>query len=372
MAGPLAGMKLIEFDSMGPVPLAAKLLADMGADVLRIARAGVSDRAGGADLLRNRAVVRIDLKSPEGRDTALRLLAGADGMMEGFRPGVMERLGLGPDECLAVNPRLVYVRMTGWGQDGPLAARAGHDLNYIAITGVLNAIGGADRPPPPPLNLIGDYGGGTTFAMIGLLAGMLSARETGRGTVVDAAMVDGVAALSSAIHGMMNAGEWKDRRAENALDGAAPYYRCYVCADGKYVSVAAIEPQFFELLVDGLGIERARFAQRGRDKWGEMEAAFAACFASRPRDEWAEIFAPTDACVAPVLSFAEARRFPHNLARGIFPDNLPAAAPRFGGVPGAAKPAGDITVAAALSRWRGPPHRDMADPVTAPIAACDE
>lgn len=372
MAGPLAGMKLIEFDSMGPVPLAAKLLADMGVDVLRIARAGAADRAGGADLLRNRAVVRIDLKSPEGRETVLRLLAQADGLMEGFRPGVMERLGLGPETCLAANPRLVYVRMTGWGQNGPLAARAGHDLNYIAITGVLNAIGGADRPPPPPLNLVGDYGGGTTFAMIGLLAGVLSARETGRGSVVDAAMVDGVAALSSGIHGMMKAGEWQDRRAENLLDGAAPYYRCYTCADGKYVSVAAIEPQFFGLLLEGLGIEGTRFVQRDRDGWTAMEATFAACFASRPRDEWAEIFGPTDACVAPVLSFAEARRFPHNVARGIFPDTLPAAAPRFGGVPGAAKQASEITVEAALSRWRGPPHRDMADPAALPISATDE
>jgi alpha-methylacyl-CoA racemase len=365
-------LKIIEFDSMGPVPLAAKLLADMGAEVLRVARRNASDRAGSADMLGNRAVVRIDLKSSDASDTVLRLLADADGILEGFRPGVMERLGLGPEACLAANPRLVYVRMTGWGQSGPLAARAGHDLNYIAITGVLNAIGEADRPPAPPLNLIGDYGGGATFGMIGLLSGILSARETGRGAVVDAAMVDGVAALSSAIHGMMNAGEWQDRRAENLLDGAAPYYRCYACADGKYVSVAAIEPQFFSLLLHGLGIESTRFAQRDRDSWDKMEAAFAICFASRPRDEWAEIFAPTDACVAPVLSFAEARQFPHNVARGIFSGALPAAAPRFGGVPGSAQQAHEITVEAALSRWRSPPHRDMADPVALSISTTDE
>lgn len=372
MAGPLAGMKLIEFDSMGPVPLAAKLLADLGADVLRIARAEAPDRGGGADLLHNRPVVRIDMKSSGASETVLRLLTDADGILEGFRPGVMERLGLGPEACLAANPRLVYVRVTGWGQSGPLAARAGHDLNYIAITGVLNAIGEADRPPPPPLNLIGDYGGGATFAMIGLLSGILSARETGRGAVVDAAMVDGVAALSSAIHGMMNAGEWQDRRAENLFDGTAPYYRCYACADGKYVSVAAIEPQFFSVLLDGLGIERSRCAQHDRDSWAEMEAAFAICFASRPRDEWAEIFAPTDACVAPVLSFAEARQFPHNVARGIFSDTLPAAAPRFGGVAGSAKRASEITVAAALARWGGPPHGDMADPSASSISATHE
>lgn len=351
MAGPLSGVKLVEIDAMGPVPFAAKLLADMGADVMRIARIGSVDRPGSIDILRNRPVVRIDLKSQAGRDAALALIARSDGLIEGFRPGVMDGLGLGPDQCMAANQRLVYARMTGWGQSGPLAQRAGHDLNYIAVTGVLHAIGSGTAAPPPPLNMIGDYGGGAMFAVVGLLAGLLHARETGMGQVVDAAMVDGVAALSSTIHAMMNAGQWQDRRWANSLDGGAPFYRCYACADGKYISVAALEPQFFAQLLDGLEIDRRRFDQRDRAGWLDMEQLFTQIFASRSRDHWAAVFEETDACVAPVLSFSEARAFPHNVARNIYSASLPAAAPRFARSAGLAEESGELTLDEALTRW---------------------
>ncbi len=349
--GLLAAMRLVEFDAMGPVPFAAKLLSDLGADILRIARAGSIDRAAAADMVRNRPVIRIDLKTADGRDTAFRLIEQADGLLEGFRPGVMERLGLGPDECLRVNPQLVYVRMTGWGQYGPLAHRAGHDLNYIAITGALRAIGEAGGPPPPPLNLLGDYGGGATFAVIGLLASLLHAREVGQGQVVDVAMVDGVAALSSAIHGLMNSGQWLDDREANTLDGAAPYYQCYTCADGKFISVAALEPEFFALLLEGLGLDRTHFDQRNRERWPDMKKIFADAFASRTRDEWAVVFDGTDACVAPVLSFSEARSYPHNVARGTYASSLPTGAPRFSVPLKVATSPGELDPAKALARW---------------------
>jgi alpha-methylacyl-CoA racemase len=350
----LSGVRLVEFDGMGPTPLAARILADMGADVVRIARAGTVDRPGAARILANRAVVRLDLKSDAGKDAALRLIAEADGVLEGFRPGVMERLGLGPDTCLKLNARLAYVRLTGWGQDGPLAQRAGHDLNYIAITGALHAIGPADRPPPPPLNLLGDYGGGSTFAVMGLLAAILNARETGRGHVIDAAMVDGVAALSTAIHGLANAGRWRDVREANALDGGAPFYRCYTCSDGKFLAVAALEPPFFAQLLKGLEIDSARFDQRDEACWPAMKAEFEACFMCRTRDQWAAIFEGTDACVAPVLSFAEARQHPHNIARETFDAPLPAPAPRFASAPPKADVGGEIGVDEVLARWRCP------------------
>lgn len=355
----LSGLRLVELDGMGPTPFAAKLLADLGADVIRIARTGAVDRAGSAELLADRAVVRLDLKSPNGQAAALRLIARADALIEGFRPGVMERLGLGPDACLRENPALTYVRVTGWGQHGPLAQRAGHDLNYIAITGALNAIGPADRPPPPPLNLLGDYGGGSAFAAIGLLAAVLHARETGVGRVIDAAMVDGVAALSTAIHGLINAGHWQDKREANMLDGGAPFYRCYVCSDGKYISVAALEPQFFSLLLKGLDIA-ARFDQRDRSQWADMEMAFATRFAERTRDQWTAIFGDTDACVAPVLSFEEAKQHPHNIARGTYEKSLPAAAPRFSPSPTCVAAQGEGGVDAILARWSASPGRDVA------------
>ena len=350
----LSGLRLVEFDGMGPTPFAARLLADLGADVARVARAGASDRAAAAEMLAGRDVVRLDLKSSDGQAAALALMARADGVIEGFRPGVMERLGLGPDACLRVNPALAYVRVTGWGQDGPLAQRAGHDLNYIAITGALNAIGAADRPPPPPLNLLGDYGGGSAFAVIGLLAAVLNARATGIGRVIDAAMVDGVAALSTAIHGLANAGRWQDEREANTLDGGAPFYRCYACSDGKFVAVAALEPQFFSQLLEGLDIDPARFDRRDRSQWAEMAGAFTERLASRTRDQWAASFEASDACVTPVLSFLEAKRHPHNVARDTYRMPLPAAAPRFSPAVAGATAGGATDVEAVLARWVRP------------------
>jgi len=254
-------------------------------------------------------------------------------VIEGFRPGVMERLGLGPDVCLSANPKLAFVRMTGWGQTGPLAPRAGHDINYIALTGALHAMGEAGRPPVPPLNYLGDYGGGAMFAVVGLLSAVMSARATGRGQTVDVAMVEGTAVLSSLFHAMIASGLWSDRRGSNLIDGGAPFYRCYACADGGHVAVGALEPQFFALLLDGLEIERDRFAQHDRAAWPEMTATFEAVFATRSRDDWARTFEDVDACVSPVLSFTEAADHPHNQARGVFTTTdgvrQPAPAPRF-------------------------------------------
>jgi len=355
----LSGLRLVEFDGMGPTPFAARLLADLGADVVRVARTGTTDRVAAAEMLAGRDVVRFDLKAGNGQAAALGLIAQSDGVIEGFRPGVMERLGLGPDVCLRSNPALVYVRVTGWGQYGPLAQRAGHDLNYLAITGALNAIGPADRPPPPPLNLLGDYGGGSAFAVIGLLAAVLKARETGVGRVIDVAMIDGVAALSTAIHGLVNAGRWQDEREANTLDGGAPFYRCYGCSDGKFVAVGALEPQFFSQLLEGLDIEPARFNQRDRSQWAEMAAAFATRFASRTRDQWAAIFEASDACVTPVLSFAEAKRHPHNVARGTYRTPLPATAPRFSPAVAGAAAGGETDVEVVLARWTASPERDV-------------
>ncbi|HEY6868890.1 MAG TPA: CaiB/BaiF CoA-transferase family protein [Novosphingobium sp.] len=351
---PLAGVRLIEMDGMGPIPLAGRILADMGAEVVRIARRDSQDRPGSAALLANREVVHLDLKSATGKAAAEVLIAGADGLIEGFRPGAMERLGLGPEPCQAANPALVYVRVTGWGQTGPLAPAAGHDLNYLALSGVLHAIGPADRPPPPPLNLIGDYGAGSAFAVIAMLGGLLNARASGLGQVVDVAMVDGIAALSSTMHALLNAGLWSDAREANLFDGSVPYYRCYTCADGGFVSVAALEPQFFALLLNGLGIAAGTYVQRDRSNWPAMTADFAARFASRPRDEWAAIFAGSDACVAPVLTFGEAKRHPHNQARGIFTAELPAPAPRFAADGRTVGRTGEIDSAAVLARWARP------------------
>ena len=335
--GPLAGVRIVEFDAIGPVPLAATILADMGAEIVRVARPpsqGTAwDDVGGTIVHRSRPVVYADLKSADDVAKVINLIAKADAVIEGFRPGVMERLGLGPEECLRANPRLVFVRVTGWGQTGPLAPRAGHDINYIAISGALHAIGEGDAAPTVPLNLVGDYAGGAMFAVSGLLAAVLNARTTGVGQVVDVAMTDGVASLLSLFHAFMASGGWHDRRGANLLDGGAPFYRCYRCSDGEYVAVGALEPQFFRQLLDGLDIAPDRYRQNDPSYWPQMERDFAEIFATRTRDEWAELFRDRDACLSPVLSLREAPQHPHNRARetyferGGFPQ--PAPAPRF-------------------------------------------
>lgn len=336
-SGPLAGVRIVEIDAIGPVPLAATMLADMGADVVRVARpphAGAAwDDVGGAVLHRSRNVVYADLKSAGDVAAVKALVARADALIEGYRPGVMERLGLGPDVCLAINSRLAYVRMTGWGQTGPLAPRAGHDINYIAIAGALHAIGPANGPPVVPLNLVGDYGGGAMFAVAGMLAAVLSARTNGQGQVVDVAMTDGVASLLGMFHAFSASGLWHDRREANLLDGAAPFYRCYTCKDGGHVAVGALEPQFFAALLAGLGIPADRYVQNDEGCWPQMVEDFAALFMQRTRDEWAVAFDGSDACVSPVLSLGEAVQHPHNHARGTYIHRAgldqPAPAPRF-------------------------------------------
>lgn len=358
-SGPLEGVRIVEFDAIGPVPLAAMILADMGADIVRIARPPAFSTAwenvGGAVLHRSRTMVEANLKSPEDVGKVLDIVARADALIEGFRPGVMERLGLGPDACILRNPRLAYVRMTGWGQSGPLAPRAGHDINYIAIAGALHAIGERDAPPTVPLNLVGDYGGGAMFAIAGLLAGVLQARVSGTGQVIDVAMTDGAASLTSLFHAYMSTGGWQDRRGGNLLDGASPFYRCYRCSDGRDVAVGALEPQFFARLLDGLGIEADRYRQNDPAGWPAMERDFAAAFAARPRDEWADVFAESDACVSPVLSLEEATRHPHNRDRGTFIDRggfaQPAPAPRFSRSPGKVREPDSTTLDGMLARW---------------------
>lgn len=313
-AGPLAGLRVLELAGVGPGPHAAMVLADLGADVVRVQRA---DHSGAVDqLLRGRRRVAADLKDPADHAAVTRLLEHADVLLEGFRPGVAERLGLGPEACLERNPRLIYGRMTGWGQTGPLAARAGHDINYLALTGVLHALGPGDAPPPPPLNLVGDFGGGSMFLVAGVLAALYARARSGRGQVVDAAMVDGIGILAQMTWAFRGMGIWNDERHSNVLDGAAPFYTTYTCADGRYVAVGAIEPQFYARLLNGLGLADADLpAQLDRAGWPVVRARMAGVFASRPRDEWTAVFADTDACVTPVLTFAEVSRHPHMAAR---------------------------------------------------------
>lgn len=344
---------MVEFDAIGPVPLAAMMLADMGASVVRITRprrdGEAWDNVGGAILHRSRPAVELDLKTDV--EQALALIAAADAVIEGFRPGVMERLGLGPDPCLARNPRLVYGRITGWGQTGPLSQRAGHDINYIGLSGALNAMGAADRPPPVPLNLIGDYGGGTMLLVTGVLAALLS----GKGQVVDAAMVDGIATMTAMFQAFRATGAWRDARADNLLDGAAPFYRCYRCADDRYVAVGALEPKFFQLLLSGLGLSADALDQHNRAEWPAMADRFASLFAQRTRDEWTAVFADGDACVTPVLDWAEAARHPHHQSRRTYISHdridQPAPAPRFSATPGSIGPATRTTVDATLAHW---------------------
>lgn len=319
--GPLKGIRVIELASIGPGPHAALVLADLGADVVRVDRpAGRALDLAGSDHpdmgLRGRRSVKLDLKREEDRDAALELAAHADVLIEGYRPGVAERLGLGPDVCLGRNPGLVYARVTGWGQDGPLAQAVGHDLNYLGITGALHAMGRPGTPPAPPLNLVGDYGGGSMLLLVGVLAALLERGRSGRGQVVDSAMVDGVALLNQMLLALRGTGAWSDERGSNLLDGSAPFYDTYECADGRFVAVGALEPQFFAELLAGLELTDGFTSQHDRDTWPRMRQAFAERFLSRSRDEWTQHFSGRDACVTPVLTYSEAGEHPHLKTRG--------------------------------------------------------
>jgi alpha-methylacyl-CoA racemase len=343
MSGPLAGVKVIELAGIGPSPYACMLLADAGADVLRLERApaGGAPAADGPywDVLnRSRPSVGVDLKQPAAVEMVLDLVTQADALVEGFRPGVAERLGLGPDACWERNPKLVYGRMTGWGQDGPLAQTAGHDIDYIAISGALWPLGRKSDVPVPPLNLVGDSGGGGMFLAFGVAAALLEAGRSGKGQVVDVAMTDGSASLMTMIYAFRQFGWWSEERGSNILDTGAPFYEVYETSDGKYMAVGALEAKFYEALVKGLGLDQAALPhQMDRERWPEMKERFAAVFRTRTRDEWAAVFAGTDACAAPVLSPWEARNHPHNAARQTFieVDGVvqPAPAPRFSRTP---------------------------------------
>lgn len=334
--GPLHGLKVIEFAGIGPAPFATMMLADMGATVLRIDRHGDKALEGGdVNLLaRGRPTLLLDLKRGADRERCLRALDLADVLIEGFRPGVMERLGVGPDVVLGRNPRLVYGRVTGWGQEGPLAASAGHDLNYIGLTGALHAIGSAGGAPVPPLNLVGDFGGGGMLLAFGLVCAIVHARSTGIGQVVDAAMVDGASLLMAQVYGLRASGMWPGERGANTLDGGAHFYRCYQCADDRWVAVGAIETRFYEVMLAGLGLADTDLQdQWNRDRWPDFAARLAAVFRTRPRDAWVDLFAGTDACVTPVLSIEEVPGHPHNRARHAFVERAdatePVPAPRF-------------------------------------------
>jgi alpha-methylacyl-CoA racemase len=344
MAGPLSGLKVIEMAGLGPAPFCAMLLADMGAEVLRIDRPGKSDVTGASGphdvLARNRPTLALDLKQPEAIEALLGAVDRADALIEGFRPGVMERLGLGPEICLQRNPRLVYGRMTGWGQQGPLAKAPGHDINYIAISGALHAIGRPGEPPVVPLNYIGDFGGGGMLLAFGLVCALLQARASGRGQVVDAAMTDGAALLSAMMYGMKAAGALSNRRGENWLDGGAHFYGTYACADGKYVAIGSLEPQFYARLLQLVGVDEAEFAsQHDAQSWPRLKARLAEVFRGKTRDEWCALMEGSEACFAPVLDWDEAPRHAHNVARGAFIDiegvTQPAPAPRFSATPAA-------------------------------------
>ncbi|MGV9290650.1 CaiB/BaiF CoA transferase family protein [Streptomyces sp. NPDC003719] len=356
--GPLSGVRVVELAAIGPGPFAAMLLADLGADVVRV------DRPGGPGLAidpaldvtnRNKRSVVVDLKAPDGPARVLDLAARADVLIEGYRPGVAERLGVGPGPCHARNPRLVYGRMTGWGQDGPLAQRAGHDIGYIALTGTLGMIGTPDGPPAVPANLLGDYAGGSLYLVVGILAALHHARATGTGQVVDAAIVDGAAHLSAMIHGMLAAGGWQDRRGSNLFDGGAPFYGTYETADGGYMAVGALEARFYAEFLERLGIADQVPSRDDPARWSELREAIAARFKARTRDEWTAVFTDSDACVAPVLSLREAPHHPHLAARGTFTDHggitQPAPAPRFSATPtavrtGPARPGADAEAVA--------------------------
>jgi alpha-methylacyl-CoA racemase len=363
--GPLRGVRVVELAGIGPAPFAAMLLADLGADVIRIDRPGGRPTPAPPDyelLARGRPSVAIDLKRPDGVRVVRDLVGSADVLVEGFRPGVAERLGLGPDDCHAVNPRLIYGRMTGWGQDGPLAQTAGHDIDYVALSGVLHGIGRAGGPPQIPMNLLGDFGGGGLYLVVGVLAALVEARTSGRGQVVDAAIVDGSAHLATMIAGLLAAGVWRDERGVNLLDSGAPFYDVYETADGGHVALGALEPQFWQAFLGrlaGAGVDVDEFPDRNDPSgWPELRKRLAETFATRTRDEWALVFHGSDACVTPVLSMGEAATHPHLAARGTYVDHAgvtqPAPAPRFSRTPAAlstppSRPGADS--AEALRRW---------------------
>ena len=362
--GPLQGLKIIELAGIGPCPMCAMLLAELGADVVRIDR--LTDSGLGIDMApehhllnRSRPSIAIDLKHPGGTATVLRLVERADALIEGFRPGVTERLGLGPEDCAARNPGLVYGRVTGWGQEGPLAKAAGHDLNYIALTGALDAIGRRGGPPTPPLNLVGDYGGGALYLALGVVAALLEARESGKGQTVDAAMIDGAASLMTSAYALRAAGIADGPRGENVLDSGAHYYDVYETSDGRYISIAPVEPKFYAELLDRIGLDAGDPPHSAdRADWPKSKARLAALFRTRTRDEWRDILEGTDACFAPVLGMDEAHRHPHNAARGTFVERdgivQPNAAPRFDRTPGAIRcspPAPGSGTRAVLTDW---------------------
>lgn len=357
MAGPLQGLRVIEMKGLGPAPFCSMLFADMGAEVVRIARLGSGDDTHDI-LARGRSTLQIDLHAAGAASAVLDAIACADVLVEGFRPGVMERLGLGPQPCHARNPRLIYGRMTGWGQHGPLAQRAGHDINYIAISGVLHAIGRSGEAPIPPLNVVGDFGGGAMLLAFGILAALHEVKSSGQGQVIDAAMTDGAALLSSMMYGFRSAGQWSVQRGENLLDGGAHFYATYACADGKYVAVGAIEPQFYAILRERCGIahDPAFDAQMDAARWPLLKLRMADVFRTRTRDEWSRLFADCDACVAPVLDWDEAPAHAHNRARGTFLEvdgvTQPAPAPRFSRtVPDAPKHVSGHSAASVLQHW---------------------
>jgi alpha-methylacyl-CoA racemase len=355
--GPLQGVKVVEFQGIGPGPFTAMLLSDMGADVIRIDRKGGRSPNKTEVTYRGRKAVAFDLKKPEAVEAALKLIDGADALIEGFRPGVMERLGLGPDVCLKRNPKLVYGRMTGWGQTGPLAQAAGHDINYIALTGALHGIGNAGKKPVPPLNLVGDFGGGALYLAFGIVCGLVEAKRSGKGQVVDAAMTDGAASLMSMFYGMNAMGMWRDERGVNLLDSGAHFYDTYETKDGKYVAIGSIEPQFYRELLEKTGIADSAFEmQMNPQGWPALKEKLAAVIKTKTRDEWDAIMLGSDVCYAPVLSLKEAPKHPHNVARETFVEIdgvvQPAPAPRFSRTP--PKVQGGVTGAdndAALSGW---------------------
>ena len=341
--GPLQGIKVIEIAGIGPGPFCAMMLADMGAEVLRVDRAsnvrGQNPEQPPADVLaRGRRNIAVDLKNPQGVETVLRLADQADVLIEGFRPGVTDRLGIGPDTCLARNPRLIYGRMTGWGQDGPLAQAAGHDINYIALSGVLHAIGRAGGPPVPPLNLVGDFGGGGMLLAFGVVAALVERASSGKGQVIDAAMVDGAALLAAALHGMRTTGGFIEQRGANLLDSGSHFYDVYETADGKYISIGSIEPQFYAELLERSGLAGEPLPkQMDRTQWPQLKERVTALFKQKTRDEWCALMEGTDVCFAPVLPISEAYEHPHNVSRNTFLDvagvRQPGPAPRFSRTP---------------------------------------